>query len=234
MKTPETACILLAAGSGVRFGEKNNKLFTSICGYPVLFYSLKLLLSIKKMSTICLVVKDGAERTWIEEHILPLLTFTQRIIWCYGGNERQVSVKNGLLALADVAPQYVIIHDAARLVVHRESLSLLMTAMYQYGSASLARRVSDTLQRWPKAPQLDVLQPVNRENVWHIETPQGFNYALIYEAHMNAVAGFTDETTLLSSLTKPVYLVENPWPNPKLTIKNDCDYIMYLIKNNKI
>lgn len=74
-----------------------------------------------------------------------------------------------------------------------------------------------------------LLTPVNRERLWYIETPQGFLYDLILKAHMQAKSYFTDETTLLSSFNQSVYLVNNPFPNPKLTIQSDVSYLEYLL-----
>src|SRR5690606_32175928 len=97
-----------------------------------------------------------------------------------GGKDRQDSVVNGLAALSADA-RYVAVHDGARPLVDAGDVFRCVTAAAEHGAAALARRVTETLKR---SDEDDFsLEPVSRERLWFMETPQVFETGLLREAY---------------------------------------------------
>ena len=88
----------------------------------------------------------------------------------------------------------------------------------------LARRVTETLKR--ATPKGVTTESVSREDLWIMETPQIFLKELILRAYQNVISGdaqITDEVSALQLLGQDTTLVENPHPNPKITVQADLD-----------
>ena len=140
-----------------------------------------------------------------------------------GGKERPDSVNAGLSAL-DNDITHVAIHDGARPLVSAESIAGAFQTAEETGAAALARRVTETLKR--SSPERVTTESVSRENLWIMETPQIFSRDLIVEAYQRVSSGdaqITDEVSALQLLGKGTTLVENPHPNPKITVQADLD-----------
>ena len=91
-------------------------------------------------------------------------------------------------------------------------------------AAGLARRVTETLKR--ATPEGLTTASVERDNLWIMETPQVFSKDLILQAYARVESGdarITDEVSALQLLGQGTTLVENPSPNPKITIQTDLD-----------
>lgn len=138
-----------------------------------------------------------------------------------GGATRQASVDNGLKALEGKAQDHdlVLIHDAARpFLAHTDLESLLdaFAADPTLKAATLVKRVSDTLL----AKNGD--RP-DRDQLYALQTPQAFHYALICKAHKAARAqqNQTDDTALVTDLGESVKLVEAQHFNEKITFAQD-------------
>ena len=119
---------------------------------------------------------------------------------------------------------HVAIHDGARPLVSPESIRATFAAAEATEAASLARRVTETLKR--ATPEGITSESVSRDNLWVMETPQIFSRALIQKAYQSVSSGdtkITDEVSALQLLNHGTTLVENPSPNPKITIKADLD-----------
>ncbi|MFT6182294.1 MAG: 2-C-methyl-D-erythritol 4-phosphate cytidylyltransferase, partial [Akkermansiaceae bacterium] len=140
-----------------------------------------------------------------------------------GGAERSDSVAAGLAALHEDIT-HVAIHDGARPLVSAESIKATFAAAEKSGAASLARRVTETLKR--ATPEGITTQSVSRDDLWIMETPQTFSKDLIQQAYQSVTSGdaqITDEVSALQLLGQGTTLVENPQPNPKITVQADLD-----------
>ena len=99
-----------------------------------------------------------------------------------GGEQRRDSVRNGLLGLADPAPDYVLIHDAARPLASRKVIDGVIAALLAGAEAATPMiRVADTLRRRNDDGSWDA---VARENLLRAQTPQGFQFSRIRDAHV--------------------------------------------------
>lgn len=209
----QTAAIVVASGTSRRMGF--DKLMAPLLGRPVLAHSLHTLAESSDIDLIIIVTDEERFRQ------LDLSSLGKPILRVDGGAERQDSVQNGLAALpAEV--QWVAIHDGARPLITVQGISLVLAAAREAGAASLAHPITETLKR-ATADAL-VSASVSREQLWAMETPQCFQVTALREAYQAVLAeglSVTDEVSVLQHLGKPILLVANPSPNPKVTFPSD-------------
>ena len=205
------------------------KQFRPLGGIPLVLHSLRVFASHPAITDIVLVT-DPAMATG-----LPLPPGVRVVA---GGATRQASVRAGLEALADTAPERVLIHDAARPFLTPAQISAVLAAVTAQTGAILAVPVADTLKQ--AAPALgttlspshphagaDALPPhikttLPRDGLWAAQTPQAFPYALLRAAHVQlAATEYTDDAALFEALGHPVRLVPGDRRNFKLTTAED-------------
>lgn len=225
--------ILLAAGSGTRMnGVVDDKALVLIKGLPVICYSVLRLVEAKLCDHLVLVYRDTEQRSALEDAIAGLKLTSISIIWVQGGKERYNSVHQALEAVP-TGTDYVYIHDSARPLVSTRALTALREQVMSDGAAVLAHPVTDTIKRTTSAvPEGPVeLEDLERNRLWAMETPQGFQFKTILECYRHVVAQeltITDDTAAAATCGVPVCLVHNPDPNPKITTPADLDYANWL------
>ena len=206
-----TSAIIVAAGSSRRMGF--DKLFAPLASQPVIAHSLQTFLDHPGINEVVLV---GSPQNRDQ-----LTALSHRVRVVDGGAERSDSVWNGLQALS-ARCEYVAIHDGARPLIHPESIAAGLRSAREHGAAALAKPVTDTVKRADAAGR--VTGSVDRTGLWAMETPQCFRLAVLrsaWETVRNAGRSFTDEVSILEAAGLPVFLVENPHPNPKITFPRD-------------
>ena len=149
-----------------------------------------------------------------------------------GGAQRQDSVWSGLQAATQ---PWVAVHDGARPLISPEMILQTIAAAVQTGAAALAKPVTETLKR---ANMEQVVLPdtpaIDRAQLWSMETPQVFSRQLLREAYELVRAGnhlVTDEVSAMQLLGRPVQLVLNPSPNPKITYPPDIALAEQLLRS---
>jgi len=137
-----------------------------------------------------------------------------------GGETRQASVGNGLVALP-AAIKWVLVHDAVRPFVSSRLISEVIAAAKASGAAAPAVPVADTLRR---AEGRTFGETVPREHLWAMQTPQAARRDLLEIAYARAGdAHATDEVGLLQRAGVEVALVEGDTRNIKLTRAEDWE-----------
>jgi 2-C-methyl-D-erythritol 4-phosphate cytidylyltransferase / 2-C-methyl-D-erythritol 2,4-cyclodiphosphate synthase len=141
-----------------------------------------------------------------------------------GGPTRQASVLNGLEALAALAPDLVLIHDAARPFVSEKTISNVIAALSEKPAVLAALAVTDTLKR---AVRDIVTETIPREGLWRAQTPQGFRFAAILAAHRKAAEQgldtFTDDAAIAEWAGLDVAIVPDSIGNVKITTAEDLE-----------
>lgn len=142
-----------------------------------------------------------------------------------GGATRQASVLRGLEALASSSqPDLVLIHDAARPFVSAKTISKVIAALGKRPGALAALAVTDTLKR---AADGIVTDTIAREGLWRAQTPQGFHFSPILNAHRKAaeegIDTFTDDAAIAEWAGLDVAIVEDSSGNIKITTAEDLD-----------
>lgn len=152
-----------------------------------------------------------------------------------GGDTRQQSVRLGLLALLDKAPNIVLIHDAARPFVSRELIQATIDEALAHGGALPVLPVTDTLKH-SKDGKL-VSNTIDRSAHFVAQTPQAFDFARILEAHNLAAnqsdQDFTDDSAIAEWANIPVRLVQGDPNNKKITFAKDLEDARARMNDNK-
>ncbi|MDD3400520.1 MAG: 2-C-methyl-D-erythritol 2,4-cyclodiphosphate synthase [Eubacteriales bacterium] len=196
--------ILLCAGSAERMGF--DKLTKSIGGKTAIQRSAQALIRGGVDELICVVSESTKQEAKKLQGNVSIVD---------GGKTRQESVKNGLAAASgDIA----VIHDAARCFVKPALVKATIDSAIRYGSGVAALPVTDTILREGDKPE-----PVKRDGLWRMQTPQSFNLEKIRAAYKNSIRA-TDDATLYLAAGQKVYFVVGSEDNRKLTTLADWDW----------
>jgi len=203
------AAILVAAGSGSRFGAETPKQFLPLSGKPVIRHAAE---ALAREVDLLQPVGEAAPI----EAALRGLAFLPVVP---GGATRQASVLNGLEALAPHAPDIVLVHDAARPLVPAGTIPALLAALERAPGAIPAVPVADTLKRGSDGR---ITETVPRAGLFRAQTPQAFHFAALLAAHRAPQAdAATDDASLLETAGQTVLLVPGAEDNIKLTYPED-------------
>ena len=210
--SPAFAAIVVAAGSGSRFGGA--KQWRSLAGKPVIRWSVEALLDAGAMDVV-VVVPPGAE-----DEAMTALSGLEGWRLATGGTTRAESVQNGLAALSGPADRPVLIHDAARPLLQRDVIVRVLAALDEAEGAVPALPVADSLRR---AADNLVTGDVHRADLWRAQTPQAFRYGTITSAYAAWPADevATDEATVVQRAGGRVSIVPGDARLIKLTYPED-------------
>jgi 2-C-methyl-D-erythritol 4-phosphate cytidylyltransferase/2-C-methyl-D-erythritol 2,4-cyclodiphosphate synthase len=162
---PRIAAILVAAGTGVRFGGDVPKQFALLGGKPVVAHAYAALAGHPAIDEV-LIIGDPASITEALGEV--------RVI--AGGVTRRESVRIGLDA---VDAGHVLIHDAARPLLPATVIDALIAALAEHDGAVPALSIADTLAK----ADGELGETVPRDGLVRVQTPQAFRYDAILAAH---------------------------------------------------
>lgn len=215
-----TSAIVLAAGSGERFGRENGpKQFRLIGGIPAVVRSLLAFEKSEYINEIVLVTTaedvGRCERYRTEYGISKLTKILP------GGTDRQASAKIGFDAIEPKA-KFVAIHDGARCLITPGMIRDTVRGAYECGAAVAAERSRDTVKR--ADANGCVVESPDRAEIWLAKTPQIFladmYRAAVYTAEKDNVRA-TDDSMLVERLGFKVQLVDCGSENIKITVPMD-------------
>lgn len=220
MEKQKYTAIILAAGSGKRMNSKVHKQYLIIQDRPVLYYSLKAFED-SAVDEIVLVVGKGEEK-FCRKEIVDKYGISKVKAIVEGGKERYHSVFEGLKQTSDA--DYVLIHDGARPFVNQDIIRRCMQEVQKYQACVVGMPVKDTIKIADEEGYAK--QTPDRKNVWMIQTPQTFSYALIYEAYEEMLktedTAITDDAMVLERIKgKKSKLIEGSYRNIKITTPED-------------
>ncbi len=204
-----TAVIIVAAGRGIRAGGGIPKQWRHLAGKRVIDHTLDRFRNHKGVDRIVVVLSPSdMERAGEFSDVLCVA----------GGDSRDQSVRNGLLALAEDAPDWVLIHDAARPLVSNAVIDDVLVALQTHKAAAPAVAVTDALWRGDKGK---VIGTQDRAGLYRAQTPQGFDFATILSAH-NAYQGSPlDDVEVARAFGVPVAITFGDEENIKITTPED-------------
>ncbi len=79
------------------------------------------------------------------------------------------------------------------------------------------------------------MESVSRDDLWGMETPQIFRREILvpaFESVLESGELVTDEVSAVQAAGHEVHLVENPYPNQKITVPSDLEFAAALLKQN--
>ena len=217
------AAIIVAAGRGSRAATANDvpTQYARIGGETVLALSVRALGRHPDIALLQVVIHPDDHDAYAE--VAAAVADPRLLPPVDGAATRQLSGLAGLEALAPPAPDGVLIHDAARPFVDAATLARVIGALDAHCAVIPGVAVADTLKRVDAGGL--ITGTVDREGLWRAQTPQGFRFAAILDAHRRARdAGrtdFTDDAALAEWAGLPVAIVEGSEGNRKITTRED-------------
>ena len=218
------SAIIMAAGSGSRFGER--KQFKLLKGKALYLYSVNKFLLCENINEIILVVPESRLAEVKKE-----ITNTKKIkkvLVINGGNRRQDSVKNGLLSVSSKS-QLVCIHDGVRPFVSEELIKQSIIACSKNDGAIVANPNFDTLKTCERGY---VKKTIDRNNVWMAQTPQVFwKIKLLRAIDISEKKNMevTDESSMMEYLGYKISVVRGNYNNFKITRREDWQRAVNII-----
>jgi 2-C-methyl-D-erythritol 4-phosphate cytidylyltransferase/2-C-methyl-D-erythritol 2,4-cyclodiphosphate synthase len=209
---PRFAAIVVAAGSGSRFGGA--KQWRDLGGKPVIRWSVEALIEAGAEDLVVVVAGDA------EADAQAALAGLSGWRLTLGGSTRAASVQNGLAALKGPTDRPVLIHDAARPLLDRSVIDRVIAALADADGALPALPVADSLRR---ADGDIVTGEVERGDLWRAQTPQAFRHDKITSAYAAWPADevATDEATVVQRAGGRVRIVSGDARLMKLTYPED-------------
>ena len=216
--------IILAAGNGTRLSNNIKKQFIKIHDKQLFLFSFDSFCS-SNIDKI-LIVSSKEDINYVRSLVSSNEKFLDVIA---GGETRQQSVKNaldylkGILADDDV----ILIHDAARPLIKVPLINEVINKTIKYDCCSLILPIKDTIISLSNNNYESTLE---RDKLASVQTPQGFKFKIIYEAHLRAIhSSATDDAQLVKSLGFNIHLIKGDEQNFKITTNEDLNYFEYIL-----
>lgn len=212
--------IIPASGKGIRFGGNLPKQFLKIDGKEILAHSVSAFHSVKSIDEIIISTrKEYFERIKL---IIRKNNFykVKRIV--EGGKLRQDSVYRGLMNLECGEKDLILIHDAVRPFVSPEIILKIIKTLKKEKCVVPGLPVSETMKKTDGKNY--VMKTIDRENLWSIQTPQGFRCDILKKSFEKAIRDNftgTDESSLAEYSGYRVKVIKGERENIKITLKED-------------
>ncbi len=222
--------LIVAAGRGSRASSNGApdipKQYVPLAGIPVLRYTIEKFASHPEIDHILVVIHPDDRDLYAScvEGIDKLLPVVE------GAATRQGSVQAGLSALVSLNPDNVLIHDAARPLLSHALIDRVLNALIHDIAIVPALAITDTMKKNDKGY---VGASISRDQVASIQTPQGFVFSKILEAHERAKQtgndNLTDDSAIAVQAGMKVRIVEGEQNNLKITMEPDFDTALRLL-----
>jgi 2-C-methyl-D-erythritol 4-phosphate cytidylyltransferase len=231
-QTMKTVALIVAGGSGERFGGETPKQYRLVVGRPLLAWTIARFEQAASIDQIVVVAGEDF-LLYVNNQVVNPYGFAKVTKIVPGGATRGESVRRGIDSLP-ISTSYVAIHDGVRPLVKPTDIDAVVAEAQTHRAAILADSVTDTVKR---AKDGLILATLDRRHLYLAQTPQVFQYDLIKEAYhkgnQEGIEG-TDDAVMVETLGFMVTLVPSTGPNPKLTRPEDLDYItMVLERENR-
>jgi len=227
----QVGILLLAAGSGKRFGGMMPKQYISVAGKPLLIHALESLAQESRIRVIQPVIAEDDElytevirgRDFPFELLAPVT----------GGEERSISMQRGLAALPDWVDM-VGVHDAARPLPSRHLLADVLDVAERFGAAVPAVTVHDTIKRVNRDGL--ILETPDRTELRAVQTPQVAKREWFVEAlkkERERLHLHTDDASVLEAAGFPVHVSQGDSVNRKITTPSDMEWLRGLLEGEE-
>ncbi len=219
----DTCAVIVAGGSGERFGDPRGKQFVELAGLPLVAWSILAFDSAPSVAHLVIVCPQGRENE-MRQNVLARVELRHEVTLAVAGVTRQDSVFNGLMAVPEELA-LVAIHDGARPLIEVGTIEECLAAVRgnkQVDGAICASRETDTLKVVDSAGR--IMGTPDRSQFWCAQTPQAFARETILHAHESALLeGFvgTDDASIIEHAGGTVLVVESPRDNIKITVPED-------------
>ncbi len=218
---PTVACLVVAAGRGLRAGGGLPKQFRAIAGVPMLARTLRAMAAMPSVHRVVPVIGQGDMQDY--QALIGAIPGVEYPV--FGGATRQDSVRNGLEALtAGGPPDLVLVHDGARPFAAADMVDRVLVALKDGALAVIpVAAVTDTVKRIGE-DGVTVLETIDRAHLRRVQTPQGFQFEALFDAHKAAAgAEMTDDAAVMERAGIAVVAVDGDAANIKITTAEDFE-----------
>ena len=214
------SAIITAAGFGHRFGEK--KQFKLLNKKPLYQYSLNVFLQSDMIDEIILVVPIENKKVIKQD----LRKFSQKKIKVIsGGTSRIDSVKKGVISSSN--SELVVIHDAARPFVSNNIIYNCIDNLNDNIAICPALPCTDTIAEVKNNKAIS--KALNRNVLYKLQTPQAFNYKILFDCHKKLDEQVTDDISIIKKQGYNCKIIDGDIKNMKITYKEDFKILESLI-----
>ncbi len=226
---------VLASGSGSRMNTSLPKQFISVCGKPILVYSIEAFIKSGMVDTLFVAV--SADYLEFTEELLEIYLPDSNIKLISGGRDRHATLLNILKTLKDLgfvkAGNILLTHDAVRPFIDDRIICENISAAAEFGACTTAVSTVDTIITSDDGEFLH--SRTDRSQLYNVQTPQSFELQNLYELSMQLspadTGKITDATSIFSFFGEKVKLVKGKNENIKITYPADILFAEAIIKS---
>ncbi|MFA5321424.1 MAG: 2-C-methyl-D-erythritol 4-phosphate cytidylyltransferase [Smithella sp.] len=230
----KTVALIPAGGAGKRLKSHIAKQYLLLDSLPILIHTLNVFQNSNEIDEIILALPPE-DLVYTRQELAEKYGLTKVTDAVAGGNERQDSVRNCLMALEGKC-DLVVIHDAVRPFVTEELIKKVVDSARTTGAAIAGVRTKDTIKETREDAVVKATVP--RQNLWQAQTPQAFTFDLLktaYDAAYKENFYGTDDASLVERMGKEVKIIEGSYENIKITTNEDMMIADVLMKKrNKV
>ena len=216
--------LVMAAGSGTRGGGEIPKQYRLIAGESILSRSIKSLLSHPKIDAVTVVISELDEPLFRE-----YCGYLKNTSFIFGGSDRQESVRLGLESLLKFNPDFVLIHDGVRPFLPKQVVDDILFNLETEDCVIPILRINDSLK---KAVGGRITGSVDRNQYVRTQTPQGFRYSKIMEAHLTKSGLSLSDDAALAEEGDSLATVDGSEDLFKITYASDLKKAAQFIASN--
>lgn len=211
------SAIIVAAGKGVRVGGSIPKQYIRLSSDSILTVSIKAMLSCKQLDKIVVVINESDKKLYFDSIIH--LNDKRLLPYCVGGAQRSDSVRAGLKALEFHNPDKVLIHDAARPFLSLSLMEKIIQALVSNDAVLPILPIYDAIWQINKEglKEQNIRPGPDRSKLFRAQTPQGFDYKAIFNAHKRINETFLDDIAIAYEAGLNIVTIPGEEQNFKIT-----------------
>jgi 2-C-methyl-D-erythritol 4-phosphate cytidylyltransferase len=221
--------IIVAGGSGMRFGAELPKQFLELGGKPILMRSIGAFAN-SGNCPVDVIVTLPSDQMDLWQRLCDRYGFgvPHRVV--PGGETRWHSVKHALDSMGDVNEVDIIaVHDGVRPMVTADVICRTIAAARRDGAAIPVVALNDSVRQVVG----EASHALDRSTLRAVQTPQAFDARLLLDAYsLPYQPTFTDDASVVEQLGHPITLVEGDPHNLKITRPMDLALAEYLLNSN--
>ncbi len=225
----KTVAIIVAGGSGTRFGAELPKQFLELGGKPILMRSIEAFAN-SGNCPVDVIVTLPSDQMDLWQRLCDRHGFSVPHRVVPGGETRWHSVKHALDSMGDVNEVDVIaVHDGVRPMVTADVICRTIAAARRDGAAVPVVALNDSVRQVVG----EASHALDRSTLRAVQTPQAFDARLLLDAYsLLYQPTFTDDASVVEQLGHPITLVEGDPHNLKITRPMDLALAEYLLNSN--
>ena len=211
--------LIVAGGKGARMNSSIPKQFLLLNNIPILIHTIN---AFSDLDEILLVLPKEQFNYWNQLCLKYNLNIPHTII--AGGESRFDSVKNGLNEICNES--IVLIHDGVRPFISKKIIAELINTVKKNVGVVPVIKLKDSIRKISN----DSTEPINREDLYKIQTPQCFLSAEIKRAYQQFYSKeFTDDASVFESMSGTILPIMGEERNLKITTQEDLEIANSLI-----